>query len=109
MRNFFLAAALAAMVIPAAGCSPKTGSGAGTPAETAQEAFGRLSIDQLEAKMADAKAGKLALFIYDNNNKDRFEQGHIPGARWVDSDNVQASDLPQDKTATLVFYCANEH
>lgn len=108
MRNVLLAAALAAL-IPVAGCSPKTGAGSGTSAETAHEAFGRLTIEDLEARMADAQAGKLALFIYDNNEKDRFEKGHIPGAKWVDSDHVQASDLPPNKEATLVFYCANEH
>lgn len=108
-RNLLLVTALVAVMLPAFGCSSKTSGSASPGAETAHEAFGRLSIEQLDAKMADAKAGKLALFIYDNNNKGRFEQSHIPGAKWLASDKVQASDLPQDKEATLVFYCANEH
>jgi hypothetical protein len=113
MRNTLFAAALAAAAIACSGCSSGatdgSGKGAATAHETTKEAFGRLTIEQLEAKMADAKAGKGALFIYDNNHKERFDQGHIPGAKFVEYDKVQASDLPQDKEATLVFYCANEH
>ena len=109
MRNIMLAAALAAALLPCAGCSTGSGEGGGKGAETAHDAFGKMTIDELEAKMADAKAGKGALFIYDNNHKDVFDKGHIPGAKWVDYEKVAAGDLPQDKEATLVFYCANEH
>ncbi len=73
------------------------------------EPFGRLSVSDLEAKMQDAKAGKLKLFIYDNNSEERFKKGHVPTARWLDYSKIQASDLPSQKDATLVFYCANEH
>lgn len=104
-----LAAALAAVLIPCAGCGTGSGEAGGKGAESAHEAFGRMTIDELEARMAEAKAGKLALYIFDNNHKERFDQSHIPGAKWLDSDKVQATDLPADKEATLVFYCANEH
>jgi hypothetical protein len=107
MRNVLFAAGIAVFLISSAGCSSK-GSGSQS-ADAAHDAFGRLSIDELDSKMADAKAGKLALFIYDNNHKERWQQSHIPGAKWLDSDKVTAADLPQDKNATLVFYCANEH
>jgi 3-mercaptopyruvate sulfurtransferase SseA len=66
-------------------------------------------VDELDAKMKDAQAGKLEVYVYDNNEKARFDQGHIPGAKWVQFDNVKPEDLPRDKKATLVFYCANEH
>jgi rhodanese-related sulfurtransferase len=108
MRNILLAAAFAALLVPCAGCSKGSGEASGKTAETTQEAFGRMTIQDLETKMADAKSGKAALFIYDNNQKAVFDKGHIPGAKWVPSDKVQASDLPADKAATLVFYCANE-
>lgn len=109
MRNIMWAALAAAALLPSVGCSTGAGDGGAKAGESAQEPFGRMTIDELEAKMADAKAGKSALFIIDNNHKEDFDKGHIPGAKWVEYDKVQASDLPQDKEATLVFYCANEH
>ena len=39
----------------------------------------------------------------------RYEQGHIPGARWVGHDEVTAAALPADRNARVVFYCYNEH
>jgi hypothetical protein len=77
--------------------------------EHAAEAFGKLSIDELEARMANAKAGKEKLAIFDNNHRERFEKSHIATAKWVKFNDVKASDLPADKDTTLVFYCANEH
>ena len=46
-------------------------------------------------------------FVFDNNTKDRYAQGHVPGAKWLDPSAVTAAVLPADKNATLVFYCAN--
>jgi len=77
-------------------------------AEAKAEAFGRLTVEDVQAKIADAKAGKAAVYIFDNNGKERFEKGHVPGAKWVKPDAVNASVLPADKQATLVFYCGNE-
>jgi len=110
MQIKLLSAILAAGVLACFGCGCGPGGSAhGASSAHEKEAFGRLSIPELEAKMEDAKAGKAALFLYDNNEKDRFEKGHLPGAKWLQYDKVQATDLPQDKDATLVFYCANEH
>jgi hypothetical protein len=95
-----------ALAAGATGCS-KLRSDHGGEAE--KEAFGRLTIDELEARMADAKGGKAKLAVYDNNDHDRFDKGHIPGAKWVKFSDVKASDLPADKETTLVFYCSNEH
>jgi hypothetical protein len=64
-----------------------------------------LTIDEVQAKIT-ANDGKT--FIYDNNDKERYDKGHVPGAKWVKFDNVTAADLPTDKNATLIFYCANE-
>jgi rhodanese-related sulfurtransferase len=104
---------LLALPLAALACSKPSAEASPTSetktAEAKSEAFGRLSVEQLEAKMAEAKSGKLALYIFDNNNKDRFDKGHVPGAKWVKFNDVKAADLPADKAATLVFYCANEH
>ena len=74
-----------------------------------KELFGEMTVDQLDAMIAQAKAGTAKLAIYDNNQHDRYVQSRITTAKWVDFKNVQASDLPADKDTTLVFYCANEH
>ncbi len=68
------------------------------------EAFGRLTVDEVAAKQKEN-----AVFIYDNNPKEMFEVAHVPGARWLDSSKITPADLPGDKDATLIFYCANEH
>ena len=78
------------------------------PAEK-KDVFGTLSLEEMEARIKDAKDGKLKLAIYDNNGEDRFKKSRLPGARWVKFDAVTAADLPADKDTTLVFYCANEH
>lgn len=93
-----------ALCVPA--CA-KDGAHDAASAEAAEQ-FKRMSIDELTTKMDEAKAGKLTLHIYDNNNKDRFAEGHIPGAKWVQFDAVKEGDLPSNKDATLVFYCASE-
>ncbi len=48
-------------------------------------------------------------FVFDNNQKERFDKGHVPGAKWVDPSAITAATLPADKAATLVFYCADPH
>lgn len=73
-------------------------------AEKPKEPFGRLTVAEVAARR-----GQPGFFVYDNNAKEVFEAGHVPGATWVDSAEVTAAVLPPDKGATLVFYCANEH
>ncbi len=64
-----------------------------------------LTVDQVAERIA-AKDGKT--FVLDANMKESWVSGHVPGARWVDDENVTAADLPADKTATLIFYCHDE-
>jgi len=99
-----LAASVSACARPASRDAHKDGE-----AEAEKEPFGRLTVDELEARMKAAQAGQLKLAVYDNNQRERFDKSHIAGARWVSFDKIQASDLPAEKDATLVFYCANEH
>lgn len=75
-------------------------------AETAaaKEPFKLIHTDQL-AKMIEAKPG--SVHIYDVNTADlRSKEGLIPGATPVTS-QLDTKVLPQDKSAKLVFYCAN--
>jgi hypothetical protein len=69
-----------------------------------KEGFGRLSIDEVAARI-----GKKGVYLIDNNPRDVWEKGHLPTATWVDYTAMTAADLPADKSATLIFYCANEH
>jgi hypothetical protein len=65
----------------------------------------RLTVEQVAARIA-ANDGKT--FIYDNNPKESWVSGHVPGAKWLDEDHVTAADLPANKSSTLIFYCHNE-
>ncbi|MSP63183.1 MAG: rhodanese-like domain-containing protein [Myxococcales bacterium] len=75
-------------------------------AARAEEAdpFGKLAIEDVEKRLSEK-----GFFLYDNNQPAVFKEGHLPKAKWVDYKNLSAKDLPTDKEATLVFYCANEH
>ena len=64
-----------------------------------------LTVDQVDAALAKNDGKTLA---YDCNSKESYDKGHLPGAKWVDYDNVTAADLPADKGVQLVFYCASE-
>jgi 3-mercaptopyruvate sulfurtransferase SseA len=81
------------------GCS-KNSSAPATPGELKQ-----LTVDEVAARLA-ANDGKT--FIYDDNPKEVWVAGHVPGARWLDEESVTAADLPADRTAMLIFYCHNE-
>jgi rhodanese-related sulfurtransferase len=48
-----------------------------------------------------------SIHIFDANPREMYEQRHVPGAHWVPYDDVTADALPQDRSATVVFYCAN--
>lgn len=103
-------AALLLLSALAPACKSKEAEKAHTSEEVKEpEPFGRLTIEELEAKMKAREAGQLKLAIIDNNVRERFDKGHIPGARWVKFDKVSAADLPADKETALVFYCSNEH
>ncbi len=97
-RAFTLAAAVAAFAAPSVALADDAG---GTEKK---EAFGRLTIDQVNELIAK-KDG----YIFDNNSKDTYAKGHVPTAKWVSFNDVKAADLPADKAAKLVFYCGNEH
>lgn len=106
-RHHLFIAMAAALALSAPAC--KKSSDASGEHSSKDEAFGRMSVEDVEAKLKEAKDGKAAFFVFDNNAKSVFEKGHVPGAKWVDHEKIQATDLPSDKEATLVFYCANEH
>lgn len=57
---------------------------------------------------AQVRLGKPGVYVFDANPREMFDRGHLPGAKWVEWDKVSTADLPPDRQATLIFYCANE-
>jgi hypothetical protein len=102
-RSFVSAGALLALMAVAGGCRDAQNRPAPSVEAAAQE-FGSLSVDEV-AKLVESGTAS----IFDNNSQERWQRGHVPGAKWVAYNKVQASDLPADKSRQLVFYCANEH
>ena len=87
------------------------------PAALAMVGFGYVrataSPPDLKALTVEEVAAKIALhdgktFIYDNNDKGTYAEGHVPTARWIAFNEVTAASLAPDKSANLVFYCAHE-
>ena len=70
-------------------------------------AFKLIHVADLKALMDSAKG----LHIYDANVAETREKfGVIPGATLLNSDDkYDIGVLPKDKSAKLVFYCANSH
>jgi rhodanese-related sulfurtransferase len=62
---------------------------------------------ELTAKELESMLASPGVFVFDNNGPDLYAQGHIPGAKLLEYDNVTADKLPSDRNATLVFYCYN--
>ncbi len=85
----------AATVAAATSASATSGAVAST--------FGRVSVDELSGLIERREVA-----VFDNNGRERYEQGHIPGARWVSYDAVTPEVLGADRNARLVFYCASE-
>lgn len=84
-----------------------TSSTASTTTETSgtesTDAFAVLTVDEVAAGIAPDAATRLA--VYDANDRETFDAGHVPGATWVHYDSVTAADLPSDTAAPVVFYC----
>jgi len=45
--------------------------------------------------------------IFDVNSRQSWMKAHVPGARNVDPVGYPDDELPQDRSAPLVFYCSN--
>jgi len=101
MRTLLLAAVLA---ISALGCSKETTKP--EQHEKLSDKVPTITIDELDAKLAS----KECQAVDANGEGTRKKMGVIPGAVLLtDSDTFSPSELPSDKSKTLVFYCANTH
>jgi len=65
-----------------------------------------MEIRELAVSEVAARLGQPGFFVFDNNGESRWKRSHVPGSRNLNPSAITASDLPSDKTATLVFYCS---
>lgn len=63
-------------------------------------------IPELSVAEVAARLGQPDFFVFDNNGAGRWRRSHVPGAKHLNAYQFDASALPTDKTATLVFYCS---
>jgi rhodanese-related sulfurtransferase len=60
-----------------------------------------LTVDQVAARL-----GQPNFHVFDNNGRGRWARSHVPGAKNLNAYDYDASELPADTAATLVFYCS---
>jgi len=68
------------------------------------EGFGSLTPQEVAAKLKQKN-----VYVFDNNDPEMFKGAHVPGAKWLHPSEYDPKSLPADKSATLIFYCMNEH
>jgi rhodanese-related sulfurtransferase len=73
----------------------------------APSAAAHKSVAELTPHEVSALAKSASITIVDANPKAVFDEGHVPGAKWMATDDV-TSVLPKDRSARIVFYCYNE-
>ena len=67
------------------------------------EPFGRFTVDQVERRL-----GRPNTYVIDGNHPETYVEHHLSGAMRLNHKDITASVLPEDKDATLIFYCMNE-
>jgi hypothetical protein len=65
-----------------------------------------LEIPELSVAAVAARLGQPGFHVFDNNGAGRWGRSHVPGAKNLNPHLYEASALPADKSATLLFYCA---
>ena len=64
------------------------------------------AIPELTVPEVAGRLGQPGFHVYDNNGPARWKRSHVPGAKNLNAYNFDASELPEDTNATLVFYCS---
>jgi rhodanese-related sulfurtransferase len=81
-----------------AACSKPCCAGATEPV-----GFKLMTAEALKDRLAAAPQ----VHVYDVNSDKRWAAGHVPGAKHVLRENLNASNLPTNKAAMVVFYCGS--
>jgi rhodanese-related sulfurtransferase len=66
------------------------------------KSFPELSVKEVAELIAQGAA-----VVIDVNPRRRWASGHVPGAINLDPAEFTESDIPGDKTKSLVFYCSD--
>jgi hypothetical protein len=66
-------------------------------------------LNAMTPQEVNAKLKQKNFYVIDNNAPEVFKDAHLPGAKWLNPSDYDPKALPADKSATLVFYCHNEH
>jgi rhodanese-related sulfurtransferase len=64
------------------------------------------TIPELTVAEVAARLGTQDFFIFDNNGPGRWKRSHVPGATNLNAYSFDRHDLPENTSATLVFYCS---
>ena len=64
------------------------------------------AIPELTIAEVAARLGTPGFYVFDNNGAGRWRRSHVPGAKHLNPYTFEATDLPDDQVATLVFYCS---
>jgi 3-mercaptopyruvate sulfurtransferase SseA len=76
-------------------------AGGACAASSGPAPFREISVDQVASRL-----GEPGFHVLDANGPETYAKGHVPGARQVQYRKFTEADLPADREATLVFYCA---
>ena len=102
MRTLLFAAVLSLGAL--AGCSKSSEKPASTDKAAAR--LPTLTVDEVDHQLAKGDC----VAVDANGDGTRKKLGVVPGAVLLtDSDTFNVSELPADKSKSLVFYCANTH
>lgn len=64
-------------------------------------------VGKISAQEAYARLGQPGFHMLDCNLEMVYHRGHVPGAVYVGYDGLAPELLPEDRDATLVFYCGS--
>lgn len=102
MKKLLLLSVLLAACGSSSSSTASSGGGGASGAESTA-AFAVVTVEDVAAGIAPDASPRLAVF--DANDRETYDAGHVPGATWVHYDSVSAEVLPADTAAPLVFYC----
>lgn len=95
MKKTILLSVCAVLVLSVVGCNYIS--------EKMSEDLKTISTQELAQGIANK-----TLLVFDNNSPKVYQKNHIPTAVHLDPRSPDASLLPPDKNAKLIFYCKNE-
>jgi len=63
-------------------------------------------IPEISLEEVARRLGTPDFHVFDNNSRGRWKRSHVPGAVYLDPSDVKPRTMPDNKQATLVFYCS---